>query len=190
MRFILASNSPRRKEILEKFGYEFTVVKSAFAENSEKDDAVKTAMNFATGKAWEVFQRFYGANDAVVLGADTVVSFGGKILGKPSDEKDAEETLLTLSGNRHTVVTGYAVLSRRVKVFGYDISEVYFNKLSRELIKDYVNTGKPLDKAGSYGVQDGFNLVKNVVGSVYNVIGLPIEKIAPVLDFAFTSIDK
>ena len=116
------------------------------------------------------------------VGADTVVYFNGKILGKPKDDTDAENMLKMLSGKEHTVITGYAVISDKAQIFGYDKSTVLFNELSEQLIKEYVATGKPLDKAGSYGVQDGFGLVRAVSGSVYNVIGLPIEKIKPILD--------
>ena len=177
---ILASNSPRRREILSEFGYCFSVVKSDFVEYDAFFDPIKTVLQFSKGKAESVFNK--GLGDKIVLGADTVVYFDGKILGKPKNHLEAEKTLKMLSGKMHKVFTGYAVLSDKIKVYGVDCSEVKFNLLSDDLINDYVKSGKPLDKAGSYGIQDGFPLVESVKGSIYNVIGLPIEKLKLVLD--------
>ncbi|MBP5466910.1 MAG: septum formation protein Maf [Clostridia bacterium] len=184
---ILASNSPRRKEILTEFGYKFEVVKSEFGETACDTDSVATAVSFAKGKATDVFLRLKAqgrSGNPIVIGADTVVCFDGRIIGKPKNAADAENTLKILSGKEHTVITGYAVLGDKIRVFGFDKSTVIFNELPEKLIKEYVATGKPLDKAGSYGVQDGFGLVKAVSGSVYNVIGFPIERIKPILDAA------
>ena len=169
---------------MTEFGYEFKVIKSEFVERNGNSDPIATAVAFAKGKASEVFARLKhgGCNDGLtVIGADTVVYFNGQILGKPTDSTDAVNTLKMLSGKEHTVISGYAVISDNMRVFGYDKSTVLFNNLSDELINAYVATGKPLDKAGSYGVQDGFNIVNKVSGSVYNVIGFPIEKIKPIL---------
>lgn len=181
MKIILASNSPRRKEILKEFGYKFSVVKSEYEERANSFSGVETVLTFAKGKAQDVFSRI-DTEDSLVIGADTVVCFNGKILGKPQNKAEAKATLKALSGKTHTVYTGFAVISDKSKAFGYDSSEVTFNTLSEELIENYVATGKPFDKAGSYGIQDGFPLVKSVKGSVYNVIGLPIEKLKPVID--------
>ncbi len=182
---VLASNSPRRKEILTEFGYKFSVVKSNFEETDLSGSPMETVVAFAKGKANNVFLSLKEqgrADDITVIGADTVVCLDGKIIGKPKDAADAENTLKMLSGKEHTVITGYAVINNKAQVFGFDKSIVLFHELSERLIKEYVATGKPLDKAGSYGIQDGFGLVKSVSGSVYNVIGLPIEKIKPILD--------
>lgn len=177
MKLILASNSPRRKELLLKAGVEFTVISSSFSE-TDKKDGIETAVENAFGKAFSVYEQ---NKDAVVLGADTVVILNGKILGKPKDEQDAFNTLKTLSGKTHYVVTGYAIISENFIEKGYEKTAVTFNKLSDKLITEYVNTGLPLDKAGSYGIQDGFNLVKNYDGSFTNIVGLPVEKILPLL---------
>ena len=182
MDLILASNSPRRKDILEKFGYVFQVVKSKFLESEVFSDPVKTVINFAKGKALDVFNGFDDKRKAIILGADTVVFADGKILGKPKTVADAKSMLQSLSRKEHRVITGFAVVSEKIRVFGYDVSKVVFNTLSKELIDDYVKSGKPFDKAGGYGIQDGYNLVKDVYGSINNVIGLPIEKIKPILD--------
>lgn len=182
---ILASNSPRRKDILKEYGYDFSVIKSRYEESGGTSDPITTALKFAKGKAKDVFNALKKENrtrGAAVIGADTVVYYDGAILGKPKDAHAAEKTLKTLSGKEHEVITAFAVLSEKSEVYGYDVSKVKFNELSDSLIKDYVATGKPLDKAGSYGVQDGFDIVAAVEGSVYNVIGLPIEKLKPILD--------
>lgn len=176
MELILASNSPRRKEILKAAGYAFTVIPSDYAENDEKDP-VSTAIDNAKGKAEDVFSRLKNKKGKIVLGADTVVFFGGEILGKPASEEDAINTLKRLSGKVHRVVTGYALAGERGVKTGYDVSEVTFNDLSDELIREYVKSGSPMDKAGSYGLQDGFPIVKSFKGDKNNIIGLPLYKI-------------
>lgn len=181
---ILASGSPRRKEILSKFGYEFTVEKSNFDECEEKSDALSVAIKNAKGKANDVYSRLTAENKSalVVIGADTVVYLDGVILGKPKDRLDAINTLKKLSGKTHKVITGFCVLREKACIVGFDKTTVCFNKLTDKLIMEYVDCCKPFDKAGSYGIQDGFPLVSEIDGSLYNVIGLPIEKIKPVLD--------
>ena len=184
MKFILASKSPRRSEILKKFGYDFLVMTSDFIEMGNNCSPIDTVVEFAKGKALSVFDKLtsYEKQSFPVIGADTVVYFNGKILGKPKDKEDAKKTLLDLSGRTHSVYTGYAVITEGFLKFGYDKTEVIFNHLSKELIEEYVATGSPMDKAGSYGIQDGFDLVKEIKGSLYNVIGFPIEKISPILE--------
>ncbi len=181
MKIILASNSPRRKDILTKFGYEFTVIKSDFEECNEDDLPINIAKNNAFGKAKDVFEKLDDKN-AIVIGADTIVVLDGKIIGKPKDRKDAISTLHNLSDKTHEVITGYSIITATKTVCDYDRSLVAFEKFSEELIEEYVKTGKPMDKAGSYGLQDGFVKEKEIKGSRYNVIGLPIEKIKPIID--------
>ena len=184
MKFILASKSPRRSEILKKFGYDFLVRTSDFTETGNNCSPIDTVVGFAKGKALSVFDKLtsYEKQRFPVIGADTVVYFDGKILGKPKDKEDAKKTLLDLSGRKHSVYTGYAVMTEDFLKFGYDETEVIFNHLSKKLIEEYVATGSPMDKAGSYGIQDEFDLVKEINGSLYNVIGFPIEKISPILE--------
>lgn len=179
MKLILASASPRRKEILTKNGFVFEIVKSD-AEEQNLPSAIDTAKNNALKKAEDVFNRL-NDSEVVVLGADTVVVIDGKILGKPKTEIEAEEMLKTLSNRTHQVITGYAVVYKDNVINDYDVSKVTFNELSTELIKEYIKTGSPMDKAGAYGIQDGFPLLKELNGSLDNVIGLPIEKIKSVL---------
>lgn len=184
MKIVLASGSPRRKEILNKFGYKFTVEKSGFTECGGESDPISVAIKNAKGKASDVFMRLKDKNesDFAVIGADTIVYLNGVILGKPKDRLDAVNTLKNLSGNEHKVITGFCVLGKNLCVVGVDESTVKFNDLSDDLINEYIDKCKPFDKAGSYGIQDGFPLTESVSGSVYNVIGLPIEKLKPILD--------
>ncbi len=181
MKLILASKSPRRKDILGKHGYTFTVQVAPFNEISEKDQPIKTAEHNAFGKAKATFDSLKDSN-AVVLGSDTVVCIDGEILGKPTDCNDAVNMLKRLSNKTHQVVTGFAIITKDFEIKGHDKSLVTFNNLSNELIEEYIASGLPLDKAGAYGIQDGYPLVKKYTGSFNNIVGLPIEIIKPILD--------
>ena len=181
MKLILASKSPRRKELLTKFGYTFEIVEAEYEELSVLDDPIQTAKSNALGKAMSVFDKL-GDENAVVLGADTVVFLDGEILGKPIDDRHAMSMLLRLSGKEHTVVTGWAIVTKDKQVVKETESKVVFNELELETILEYVKSGLPLDKAGSYGIQDGYGLVKEYIGSLNNIIGLPVEEIMPYLD--------
>jgi len=181
MKLILASKSPRRKDILEKHGYEFTVQTAEFKEINKDLSPAEIAVYNAYGKAKATFDRLKDKN-AVVLGADTIVCLDGKILGKPKDEKDAKLMLRSLSGRSHVVITGYAIIAENKEIKNYTESTVTFLDLSDNLIGEYVNSRLPLDKAGSYGIQDGYPLVKEYSGSFNNIVGLPIEDIKPTLD--------
>ena len=183
MKLVLASNSPRRKEILSEYGFDFTVVKSGYEENESIKNARVLVKTFALKKAEYVFNALSEEekSETAVLGADTVVVLKGKILGKPKDNREAKLMLKNLSGKKHGVFTGFAVVSAREVFSGVAETKVVFNRLSDKLIDEYVAMGSPLDKAGAYGIQDGFPLVKRYVGSLNNVIGLPIEEIFPIL---------
>ena len=181
MELILASNSPRRKQLLSELGVKFSVIVSDFSETNFTNDPIITAETFAIGKAKDVFNNLPNKNDKLVLGADTVVYFDGEILGKPKDHDDAYAMLKKLSDKEHIVVTGFALVGGDFEFVGHDVTFVRFNRLSKEQILDYVKTGLPFGKAGSYGIQDGFNLVKSYIGSLNNVIGLPTEKILKLL---------
>ena len=181
MKIILASASPRRKALLTVAGVEFEIIPSLREETADKalpPAAYATAL--ATFKAEDVASMHGG----VVLGADTIVVFDGKVLGKPKDRADAVKTLRMLSGNKHQVITGYCVFygaNCQKNKRGCVVSDVYFNDLSDEFIEEYVNTGSCMDKAGSYGVQDGYDIVKRVEGSLSNVIGLPVNEVLAIL---------
>ena len=180
MELILASNSPRRKELLEKYGFKFKIVPSNFNEDELKSSHVETVKSYAFNKALDVFNRLK-QDDVVVLGADTIVYLDGKILGKPKNVNQAISMLSSLSGKTHEVITAYSLIRKDKILTDYVTSKVTFNVLDKNLILEYVNTGSPLDKAGAYGIQDGFDLVKEIEGSFNNVVGLPIEIIKDII---------
>ena len=187
MKLILASASPRRRELLGEIT-QFSVEPSFFEEKAGGGlSARETAKYFATGKAQEVFSRF---PECFVLGADTVVAYGGKILGKPKDKEDAIKTLRLLSGKTHSVFTGVCLIGKGFEKTVSAETRVTFHELSEELIKEYVESGLPLDKAGSYGIQDGFPLVKEYEGSYTNVVGLPKEEVCALIEEAGRTDDK
>ena len=178
MNIILASNSPRRRELLTREGVEFTVIPSSYEEVENFGLAPEKYVEFlAFNKAKSVFDLHGG----VVIGADTVVVLNGKILGKPKDSEDARLMLKALSDSTHEVITGYSILSKDKTIKGSEITKVTFKKLTDKQIVDYVNTGSPLDKAGAYGIQDGDFLVDTIVGDYDNVVGLPVLKIKKLL---------
>ena len=180
MKLILASNSPRRREILLNGGFSFEVISSDYEENSFSNDPVLTAQTFAYGKAKAVFDNLKSKDDYLVLGADTVV-YNGSILGKGKDEQDAKNMLKTLSNKTHTVITGYALVCENKQIVSSVKTQVTFNDLTDELIDEYVSSGLYKGKAGCYGIQDPFPLVARYDGSLSNVIGLPEEEIFPLL---------
>ena len=178
MKVILASNSPRRRELLKNAGVLFQVLPSDYVEPKYNGKSPEKYAEFlALNKAKSVFEKTGG----IVIGADTIVAINGKILGKPSCEEDAFSMLKELSNNVHEVITGYAVVTESKTVNSHEKTLVTFNELSDELILDYIKTGSPMDKAGAYGIQDGFELVKSTVGSYDNVVGLPTQKILQIL---------
>ncbi len=171
MEIILASASPRRRELLSRIFTDFEVIPAVGRE--EADTALSPedyVLSLASHKCGEVFAAH---PEALVIGCDTVVVFGDKILGKPADKDDAVNTLKTLSGKTHRVMTGVCVRSPYKSLSRVEITEVRFNVLSDKFIKEYVEGGSPMDKAGSYGIQDG-GIVRSYVGSYTNVVGLPV----------------
>lgn len=170
---ILASNSPRRRELLAQLYPVFRICPSAFEERGRKGlSARDEALAFACGKAKEVFAR---CPHSYVLGADTVVALGEEILGKPKSREDAARTLRRLSGITHSVFTGVCLMWENGTLCQTVETKVTFRALSDELIGEYVASGLPMDKAGSYGIQDGYPLVEGYEGSYTNVVGLPTE---------------
>ena len=178
MQYVLASASPRRRELLSQILNDFIVDPAVGGEEvniSFFPEDIACAL--AERKCDEVFSRHSGST---VIGCDTIVVFRGEILGKPEDEADAVETLKLLSGRTHFVITGVCVRNKYKKLVRYDKTEVKFNVLSDEFIKNYVAGGSPMDKAGSYGIQDG-GLVKQYFGSYTNVVGLPVALVRKML---------
>ena len=172
MQLILASNSPRRRELLAQENIPFRVEGSNFEEIGEGKPARETVLAFAEGKAREVFSRF---PEDVVIGADTVVSLDGVILGKPGSKERAKEMLKSLSGRTHSVFTGVCLIGKEMFLSGVVETKVTFEALGEKLIEEYVESKLPLDKAGAYGIQDGFPIVKSFEGSYTNVVGFPME---------------
>ncbi len=177
MELILASNSPRRKELLSKLNYPFTVIPSIGEELSTARLPVDVAKELANRKALEVFKTH---PNCVVIGCDTVVELDGQLLGKPKDEKDATQMLTALGGKTHLVHTGVCILHKMGVWLFSDTTKVTFASLSQKQIADYVATGSPLDKAGAYGIQDS-GFVCEIDGSYDNVVGFPTERVAEIL---------
>ncbi len=175
-KLILASASPRRKQILTDEGYEFDIITSDKEGEIDKiTPPDKFAVRCAINKGEDVFSK--AEDDVVVLSADTVVALNGEILGKPKDKPDAERMLRLLSGKTHEVITGYAILSKNMRQTGKVITKVTFYNLTEEVINAYLKSGLWQGKAGSYGIQDGFPLVEKFEGDYDNVVGLPIKEI-------------
>lgn len=178
MRIILASSSPRRREILSKLGLEFEVVPPQVEEGTF-GDPVTTARRLSLLKAIDVWKR---NKDALVIGADTLVYIKDRILGKPKDVEEAVRMLRTLSGRWHRVVTAVSFVARGIRRTVHDIAGVKFRSLTEEEIRFYVSTGEPLDKAGAYGVQGfGSTIVERIEGNFFTVMGLPVVKVYEVL---------
>ncbi len=173
--FILASASPRRKEILQSGGFCFEIIPSDADENiSASLTPEEAVMELSKRKAAFVFEKY---PEKIVFGCDTVVAIDGEILGKPRDDEDACRMLKMLSGKTHKVSTGVCVMSKDKVVSFYDTTEVTFYSLSDETIKSYIATGECSDKAGAYGIQGfGSVLVKEIKGDYFSVMGLPVAK--------------
>lgn len=189
MQYVLASASPRRKELFSELVDDFEIIPSSFDEGGISHDfAPKTLVKaLAEGKAADVATRPENEGK-IALGSDTVVAFRNQILGKPKNEADAVRMLRLLSGKKHCVYTGVCLMRIQAgnvvwKKTAAAKTTVYFEKLSDEFIKAYVDGGSPMDKAGAYGIQDG-GLVKKIKGSYSNVVGLPVELVKKMIEKA------
>jgi len=174
---ILASGSPRRKQLLEQINLEFEVIPSQiyedFSLNLSPTDFVEY---YAQEKAKDVANSY---PDKWVIGADTIVVFESHILGKPKNEKDSFQMLKRLSGNTHQVITGVSIqnIKQDISDSFHERTNVTFNTLSDNIINYYIETYKPFDKAGSYGIQDWFSVcVNRIDGCFYNVMGFPLSR--------------
>jgi septum formation protein len=189
---ILASASPRRRELLAQAGYRFEVQPSSVSESRRPDeDAIRFATRLAREKAVEVFARSQTTVGIMVLGADTVVVCDGEVMGKPADVADAERMLLQLSGRTHHVITGVAVVwgagSSPAIEIAAELTQVTMRTLSPEEVSAYVATGEPMDKAGAYAIQ-GYagRWIPRISGCYFNVVGLPLALVASLLEAAET----
>ncbi len=187
LELVLASRSPRRIELLQKAGFEFRHSPVKVSETIDENlNAGENASQIATAKAQACLMQDNSlkSGDFLILGADTVVTLGGQILGKPVDAEEAARFLRLLSGRAHSVITGLALLeSGTGKLWkGYDSTEVRFRELSESEIESYVASGEPMDKAGAYAIQGGAaKFVTSHTGSWSNVVGLPLEKLESAL---------
>lgn len=179
-KMILASASPRRRELLEQGGIPFTVIPSQAEEKLTTTQPGLAVEELSYLKCSDIYEK--SAEDAVVIGADTVVASEGKILGKPSSKEDAVKMLQSLQGKAHEVYTGVTIMVRegdenRKKTF-HEKTKVVFYPMSEEEIRSYVDTGEPMDKAGAYGIQGKSAVfIKEISGDYNNVVGLPLARI-------------
>ncbi|MDP3963289.1 MAG: Maf family protein [bacterium] len=181
-RVILASTSPRRRELFKKLNIPFEIIASDYAEDMTLAlPPRKLAMHLARGKA-EAVARMH--DDAIVVGADTFLVFEGRVIGKPRDAKEAARMLGALSGKAHTILTGFAVIDSadRRDVGGVEEARVYFKALSSGDISGYIESGEPLDKAGAYAIQGmGAKFIDRIEGDYDAIVGLPVERIKEAL---------
>lgn len=181
--FYLASNSPRRRDMLKLMGIKFTKISADIDEIIDpKLSPIKNVTQLSEKKCQKALTKI---ENGIVLSADTIVVLNGKIIGKPESKSDAKRILGLLSGDMHYVYTAFTVadkLKGRIET-NYSKTKVYFRELSRAEIIEYVDTGSPMDKAGAYGIQDDYGalFVEKIVGCYYNVLGFPISKIHTVL---------
>lgn len=172
---ILASQSPRRRELIKKITTDFTVIPSNIDESIIHTEPHALPAELSKLKAYSIFSLY--PNDTV-LACDTVVILNNELMGKPKTKEQAKEMLRKLSGKKHVVISGYTFINKDREITRTVRTYVYFNNLSEETINAYVESGSPMDKAGAYGIQDkDFDLVNHIEGSLDNVIGLPVEDI-------------
>lgn len=180
LKIILASASPRRKELLQQIGLQFEVRPASGEEIITETDSALVVEELSRQKALEIAG---GMNEnAIVIGADTIVTFENKIMGKPRDEEDVVQILSQLSGKSHKVYTGVTAIkcldgSKEIITFS-EPTEVVFYPVDKGEIYEYISTGEPMDKAGAYGIQGkGAAFVKEIHGDYNNVVGLPLARL-------------
>ena len=179
MDVILASQSPRRKELMGLFHIPFIIRVSDADETMDPGLSPQEAVALVSRRKAEAISR---AADDVVIAADTIVVCGGEILGKPKDAADASRMLHLLSGRDHQVMTGMTLLRGEKALVCTEVTDIHFRELSDREIDAYIRTGEPMDKAGSYGIQGGAALfAERLVGDYYNVMGLPVCRLGQLL---------
>ena len=180
---LLASGSPRRRELFTEAGLNFEVVSVDVDETPNEKEPEKVAQELSRRKAVAADREPASGRNKVIVAADTVVIHNGKVLGKPKDEADAVRMLTELSGAVHDVITGVTILTPgREEVTFSQRTRVRFRPLSEEEIRDYVATGEPMDKAGAYGIQGlGGRLVEGIDGDFNNVVGFPIDRFLAIM---------
>lgn len=185
---ILASNSPRRKELLEQLGFPFRILPAHSEEHTEQTKASAVARSLAQHKAQEVFDSLSGEEQlrCCVIGADTIVAVHGLILGKPKDMDDARRMITLLQGGTHKVFTGVCLIwvekGRRHQITFHEKTKVTVYPMRRREIEGYIATREPYDKAGAYGIQGTFSrFIEGINGDYSNVVGLPVAALYHVL---------
>lgn len=179
MQVILASQSPRRRELMGLFHFPFTV---SVADIDETMDPQKPPFDEVARVSCLKAEAVSRVQDDVVIAADTVVVCGGLVLGKPADAEDAFRMLRMLSGRDHQVMTGMTVLHGDKRAICTEVTDIHFRSLSDAEIRAYIRTGEPMDKAGSYGIQGGAALfAEKIVGDYFNVVGLPVCRLGQLL---------
>jgi len=176
MDLVLASQSPRRSELLRVAGFAFRVRSRPVEEvRGEKESPREYALRLARAKAEAAWSGSGDGGDEVVLGADTIVVVGGQVLEKPGDAAEARRMLEALSGRSHTVITGICLRHRRGALLDSESTQVHFSELDREEIDAYVASGEPMDKAGAYAIQGlASKFIDRIEGCYFNVMGLPL----------------
>ena len=174
MNLLLASNSPRRKELLTQLGYQFDIVKIDVDESYPSDLKPHEIAEYVSAKKAKAFDL---NENEILLTSDTIVALDQKILLKPKDENEAFEMIKSLSGKVHQVYTAFTLKTVDSEIRKISKTDVEFSEISDEEIKFYIKTYKPFDKAGSYGIQEwlGMTKIKNISGSFYSVMGLPVD---------------
>lgn len=181
MKIILASGSPRRRELLQKLNIDYEIKVSEVDESEEGSNPSEIVENLAIKKAKAVLDEDV-TQDVLVIGADTLVFYENEVLGKPCDEDEARDMLSLLSNRTHQVYTGVALIRKvngveTVSSFS-EVTDVTFYEIDRFEIDEYIKTGSPLDKAGAYGIQDDFaKHIKKINGDYNNVVGLPVSRL-------------
>ena len=170
---VLASQSPRRKELLEKTGCSFTIDAADIDETIDQSKPLtEEVKRLSRSKAAHILQRH---PDSLIIGSDTIVTIDGKVLGKPADKNDAVEMLRSLSGRTHQVITGLCMLSSQKEYLFVSVNDVSFAELTEDEIEKYVNTGEPMDKAGAYAIQGiASRYITGINGDYYAIMGLPL----------------
>lgn len=184
-KIILASQSPRRKQLLEWAEIPFDIIVHPTDESFPAGMPVPDVPSYiALNKAKAVQQLNESHHQKIILAADTIVVLNGKVIGKPVDKNDALEILHSLSGNIHEVITGVVMLKGDDAIIFSDITEVEFHSLNNEQIEFYIDKYKPYDKAGAYAIQEwiGVTGIKKITGDFYNVMGLPVSRVVQELD--------
>ncbi len=184
-RIILGSQSPARKTVFEKLNIPFEVITSDFVEDMTLPlPAPELALHLSQGKASSLAKKY---SDAVIIAADTFLIFQGRFLGKPKDTQDAKERLAELAGNTHTIITGLTVMMGDRAVSEVVLTEVTMKNSNKEKIEEYVKTGEPMGKAGSYAIQGkGKELIEKISGDYFNILGLPLKTLVGILNQKFS----